>query len=128
MFYFGNCCASYVPGSGREAADHRGRQCPPHVVRLHRGARLVADCARILRESLTKHDNCKLLPNRMSKSLLLEVAIEAIEAREQEDGVVLLLLNARAPIPRARQAAVNARARINEIVGAAAVKAVAKEV
>lgn len=32
--------------------------------------------------------------------LLLKVAIEANKAREEEDGVILLLLNARAPIPR----------------------------
>ena len=53
-----------------------------------------------------------------------EVAVEALEACQEEDGVVALLLYFAAPIPCARQAPVNART----AVGARAIKAVLEEV
>lgn len=61
-------------------------------------------------------------------SLLLEVAIEANKARQEEDGVVFLLLNLRAPVPCRRQAAVDARASVHEVVGTTAIETMTEEV
>ena len=47
-----------------------------------------------------------------------ELSIEAREAREQEDREVLLLLELRTPVPGARQPPVDARARVEKVVGA----------
>lgn len=55
-------------------------------------------------------------------TLLLEVAVEADEAGEEEDGVVRLLLDFGAPVPRRREASIDAASRVKEVIRSAAIE------
>jgi hypothetical protein len=59
---------------------------------------------------------------------LLEVTVEALEARELEHRVVGLLLELGAPVPRGRQPPVYARPGVEEVIRSTSVETVPEEI
>merc|ERR1712072_451909 len=81
-----------------------------------------------LGEAQTKLRDSKTPLSFPSPLLPALLAIKAREPREQEDRPIRLLLDLRAPIPRTRQATINAASRIEEIVRARAVEPMLEEI